>query len=181
MYNNPYESQIPDESSEIEIKEAGDLPEIPEDFMRLTHVTSNEVAEKIMREDFEPERNIGETTDPFSKNEQLYEFLSSKTAGRVFDRDYFGDTVVVIDLPCGAHKKMLRGYVPEKKVPNSNILGVIRWDEGLSLVTNPDYEPRDFEVETVKIAGPARSESTGSVEVPGIPGESDELGREELW
>jgi hypothetical protein len=121
------------------------LPPIPENFVRLTHFTTEEVAKKIVDngESFNYGKNltINLTTDAFSSNDQVKDIIETRKNG-AFSRASFGNSVMIIDLNIEEHKKRCRlGAYEDKEIPNHNILGYLSLKNSSNLHENSRYSP----------------------------------------
>ncbi|MDY0097244.1 MAG: hypothetical protein RBS01_02750 [Candidatus Dojkabacteria bacterium] len=127
------------------------LPEIPENFIRLTHFTTKEVAQKIIEKEeefsYEKQSTIFATTDAFSENAQVEDVIKTQRVG-AFERGSFGNAVLIIDMDMQEHMKRCRtgGQYLDRSVPNHNILGYVLLENMEELCKNPKYNPVENEL-----------------------------------
>lgn len=103
---------------------ASSLPPIPSEHVRLTHNFGNPSLIHALQhgEGFRfRHENIGLTTDAFSTNDRVADWVSSGA------RNWAGPLTLLMDLPFEEHNKRLgrfgwKGYEP---VPNQNVVGHI--------------------------------------------------------
>jgi hypothetical protein len=124
------------------------LPEIPERYVRLTHVMPERSRQILASgEPFVYRRyGLDGTTDAYSDNESI-EWLArtGDPAGRPgapsrYSRNEFGDHMALMDLPAEAHKRIaLSRGAYDDPIPNQAILGFID-RRSMAFEPNPRYD-----------------------------------------
>jgi hypothetical protein len=117
------------------------LPPIPTGSIRLTHLTTPEIAKLLLSgKDFsyKKQADLSCTTDSFSSNDELLQFIQTgKTRG--WNRRVFGTAVVLMDIPnseyCSYGLESL-----SNSVPNDRILGVVD-RQTMQFTKNQRYNP----------------------------------------
>lgn len=110
------------------------LPPIPNGFVRLQHTTNINSAKAIINGGFKFGRQgLSQTTDSFSNNNSLMNFLNSgrPDESSKINRSGFGDnTVVLIDLSNDEARKLLsdRFTIESDIIPNNRIVGYVSTD-----------------------------------------------------
>lgn len=128
------------------------LPEIPEGYIRLTHFTNQNIAEAIVEEgnNFTYKELLTSTTDSFSNNADIIDLITTGKTGS-FQRDSFGEYVLLIDLEKEEHKNRCTiGYCTDDEIPNHNILGYVFRKDIENLHKNPKYNPKINELSRVE-------------------------------
>jgi hypothetical protein len=161
------------------------LPEIPEDHIRLTHFTSEKVAQILIEEgqSFKYKGLLSSTTDAFSDNDQVMKILGEKKVG-VLSRESFGNAVVIMDLTIKEHKERLRmGVYLDQEIPNHNILGYILTNDSSSLKENSKYNPIENSLEPNPEYGKIMGTETNIIETEVIKGEEvkQNSSSENIW
>ncbi len=88
-------------------------------------------------------KHISTTVDAFSDNQGVIDLIKTGKVG-VFSRDYFGNSVVLIDIENEELKGRYRvGYCQDESVPNHNVLGYVNRNEPSTLHRNPSYNPSE--------------------------------------
>jgi hypothetical protein len=120
-----------------------ELPPIPEGHGRVTHVTTKQGIAPILQHGLDYSRQgLESTTDVFLKNDDIHHLSKTgKVAGTNFDRNRFGDHVVLSDLSEDEYRKHadLTGRAPGKIHP-SRIVGHLDRTTG-KFTANPQYDP----------------------------------------
>jgi hypothetical protein len=114
------------------------MPLQPEGWLRLTHVTDGPLAQELFIAnqeglDYSGRGVLSSTTDPFSDQKDVMHLVRTGT-NDVFDRDAFGNAVLIIDMAPEEFKQR-DGIKHDHKfvVSNTNILGVIETVQGEDL------------------------------------------------
>ena len=135
------------------------LPPIPQDSVRLTHFTSQRVAQALLSgQNFNIGTKLSSTTDAFSDNNSIIQLIQTGRTG-AWTRGGFGTVIVLIDL---SNRENWTFNSPRTSfVINSKILGVVD-SKTMKFTPNPRYDPsipQPFE--------PVPNQSTKMVNKPG--------------
>jgi hypothetical protein len=161
------------------------LPELPPDFVRLTHFTSRDIAEKVLRGDAFKYKMLSTTTDAFSNALDAAHLIATGVINNL-SRKEFGQYVVVMDLPNKSHRMYLSLDCCEQAIPNGFVRGIIDRDS-MNFFANSDWNPDDVQLPEMeqRAVGPSRHKhiSTDELAVPviPIPVVSDASGGSDVW
>lgn len=142
------------------------LPPIPTGFTRLTHFTSDRVANNLLQGqnfDYSKQGLIFSTSDPHSNNQQVWDTITSGMAG-AFTRNTFGTAIVLIDL--SNYEVRLHQSITSspKYVENRKVVGVV-YQPNMDFKPNPNYNPQgDQKIQTPKIK--QKQKQTQTIPIP---------------
>lgn len=115
-------------------------------WVRLTHFTNQTAANGILKNGLKiPRIGIDTTSDVYRDSDELLKVLETGRIGN-FDRNSFGDYVVIFDLD-NNEQKNLRKPTSVESIPVSNIVGVVKrvlhadGSYSFEFKMNKDYRP----------------------------------------
>jgi len=145
-----------------------DLPPIPAGCVRATNFTSPNTAQILLSgQPFKYGRGmITSSTDSFSNNDEVWELLTTGKTGP-FDRNSFGNDVVLMDVPNMEYRQHANVASSTGTLDNSRVLGVFNRQTSM-LTKNANYNPQK-QIDQLQVRVPNRFQKGPTVPAPITP------------